>query len=429
MKNYDSFARTSVGFSHISSQKPCQDYSATFENDAASVIVVSDGHGSNNFTRSHLGSQFACEVAVEAVKEFLPNLNLSSELSPDEIISLCRDILSGWNARVMEDAANNPFTEEEVEKVAEKYRQCYLNGQNTEHAYGCTLILVIITQDFWLAIRNGDGQCVAVDRNGTFTTPIPWNDRCEFNVTTSLCERDALDNFRYFYSTELPAAVFAGSDGVDDSYPSIEELYHLYRNLCLDVLDDGPDATAEHVGQLLPEISKRGSTDDVSIAALLDLSMLEQARASMENALEQHQLQLVEARKKQRMRILARDIKVAEKKKAKAMEQQKEVLRKLQACKDSRSNFWEQINIFLRKADACSESMKSLSTEAKQFADIINGADSEIARLTDELAALEGEITNASVSGSPADGAATKIEGLSDGNQAVADRPETVITP
>jgi uncharacterized coiled-coil DUF342 family protein len=128
------------------------------------------------------------------------------------------------------------------------------------------------------------------------------------------------------------------------------------------------------------------------------------------------------------MRILARDIKVAEKKKAKAMEQQKEVLRKLQACKDSRSNFWEQINIFLRKADACSESMKSLSTEAKQFADIINGADSEIARLTDELAALEGEITNASVSGSPADGAATKIEGLSDGNQAVADRPETVIT-
>ena len=41
MKDYYSFARTSIGFSHISSKKPCQDYSLQFQNDVASVIVVS----------------------------------------------------------------------------------------------------------------------------------------------------------------------------------------------------------------------------------------------------------------------------------------------------------------------------------------------------------------------------------------------------
>lgn len=390
MKNYASFARTSIGFSHISSQKPCQDYSATYEDDRASVIVVSDGHGSDNFTRSHLGAQFACEVAVEAVKDFLfdPEPIQNEDTRDQAIFQLYRDILSGWKIRVAEDADCNPFAEAEVGQVAEKYRQRYLNGQSTEHAYGCTLILVIVTRDFCLAIRNGDGQCVMVDAEGNFSTPIPWNDNCQFNVTTSLCDPDALDHFRSFYTTRLPAAVFAGSDGVDDSYTSPEELFNLYRGICLDALDDGPEATAAMVSQLIPEISRRGSADDISIAALLDLSRLEEARASIEQTLEQYQLRLAEARKEQKKRVLIRDIKMAEKKKAKALEQQREVLEKIQATKDNRSDLLAQIDIFTQKADACSQRITWLSDEEKQLAELINGADSEIARLTEELSAL-----------------------------------------
>lgn len=390
MKNYASFARTAIGFSHISSNKPCQDYSVTYEDEVASVIVVSDGHGSDNFTRSHLGSQFACEAAVEAVKDFLfdPEPVQNEDTRDQAIFQLYRDILSGWKIRVAEDADCNPFTEAEVQPVSEKYRQRYLNGQNVEHAYGCTLILVIVTRDFCLAIRNGDGQCVMVDETGDFSTPIPWNDNCQFNVTTSLCDPDALVHFRSFYTTRLPAAVFAGSDGVDDSYTSLEELYHLYQGLCLDALEDGSEATAELVGQLIPEISRRGSADDISIAALLDLSKLEKVRIPIESALEQYQLQLAQARKEQKKRILIRDIKVAEKKKSKILDQQREVLQKIQAYKDSRSDFLAQIDIFTQKANACSQQIHQLSEDEKQLADLINGADSEIARLMEELSAL-----------------------------------------
>ena len=60
MKHLYSFACTTIGQSHIISKKPCQDYSSFFENDTMNIAVVSDGHGSSNFTRSEKGSQFAC---------------------------------------------------------------------------------------------------------------------------------------------------------------------------------------------------------------------------------------------------------------------------------------------------------------------------------------------------------------------------------
>lgn len=440
MKDYYSFARTSIGFSHISPKKPCQDYSLQFQNDVASVIVVSDGHGSSNFTRSDRGSKFACEVTLEAVNEFLQDLNLNKLendfLRDDVVTQLCKYILLQWNTRVEEDVSNCPFTEEEVEKVADKYKTRYLNGDAVEHAYGCTLIFVIVTRDFCLAVRNGDGQCVTVDRDGGFATPIPWNDNCEFNVTTSLCDHEAIENFRYYYSTNLPAAVFIGSDGVDDSYTSVEELYNLYRNVCLKALNDGVDEVGEYVEKLLPEITRRGSTDDVSIAGLINPSVLEDAQTAMEIAIELRQMQLAEARREQQKRIIIRDIKVAEKKKAKAVAQRQDVRQKLHGMQASQTSILEQISIFRRKADACGESMSSLAQDEKQLTDIINGADSDIARLKSELLALEGETEAVNVADSrapltvePVEEAVLEIDGLSDCDEPVAVEPETEDAP
>ena len=437
MKNYYSFARTSIGFSHIESKKPCQDYSATYENDNASVIVVSDGHGSSNCTRSERGSKFACDVTIDAVKEFLQDLNfnnLENEFLRDGMVTqLCKNILLRWNFLVDEDATNNPFTEDEVEKVAEKYKQQYLNGKTVEHAYGCTLILAILTRDFCLAIRNGDGQCVTVDCDGEFTTPIPWNDNCEFNITTSLCDDDAIDDFRYFYSTTLPVAVFASSDGVDDSYTSVEELFNLYRGICMKALNEGFDTIAEHVEELLPELSRRGSTDDVSIAGLINPNELEKARAAMEAALERYQMQLLEAKREKQKTIIIRDIKVAEKKKSKAIAQLQAVQKMLHELKENKSGFLEQISVFRKKADDCDNSMDALAQTEKQLADIINQADSDIDRLENELRAMGERIEHTDMmalktppSVEVADGTVTETICLPDCVQSGTDEQETV---
>ena len=52
MKDYYSFARTSIGFSHISSKKPCQDYSLQFQNDVASVLIIKHKAGILNRTQA-----------------------------------------------------------------------------------------------------------------------------------------------------------------------------------------------------------------------------------------------------------------------------------------------------------------------------------------------------------------------------------------
>lgn len=396
MKDYYSFAQTSIGFSHIAAQKVCQDCSMYDSSDDFSVIVVSDGHGSDNFTRSDRGSRFACEVALEAVQSFVQDLNLANLdndfLRDDVVTQLCKYILLRWNARVDADAAADPFTEAEVEKVSDKYRTRYLKGEQMEHAYGATLILVILTRDFCLAIRNGDGQCVTVDRTGGFATPIPWNENCEFNVTTSLCDHEAIENFRFFYTTQLPAAVFIGSDGVDDSYASVEELYNLYRNICLKALNDGVETVEGYVGALLPELTRRGSADDVSIAGALNLQLLEEAKTPMEVALEVRQMRLEEERREQQLRILARDIKMAEKKRAKILAQRLEVQQKMQGVQASKRNFLEQILAFKRRADACEENMAELTADEKQLTDLIGDVDNEIAQLKEKLLTMNQQI-------------------------------------
>lgn len=399
MKDYFAFAHTNIGFSHIASQKVCQDYSMKDQDKIASIIVVSDGHGSANFTRSDRGSRFACEVAVDAIKEFLQNLDLErikADTSRDDVVrQLCKYILLRWNKCVDEDAANHPFTEKEVEQVSDKYRDKYLCGKAIEHAYGCTLIVAVITLDFCLVIRNGDGQCVAVDKDGEFTAPIPWNEKCEFNVTTSLCDPEAIDDFRYFYSDSLPAALFIGSDGVDDSYTSVDELYNLYRNICLKVLTDGETAASDYVEQLLPEITRRGSTDDVSIAGLIYSAALENGRASMDEALKMRQMQLEKQRKEQQERILTRDIKVANKRRSKLITQREEVREKRQRISCLKESLLEKISSFKKKAEDCQVNTESLLQEEQNLTQMINGVDSEIDRLVDELKAMGGQINPA----------------------------------
>lgn len=437
MKDYYSFACTSIGFSHISSKKPCQDYSLHFQNDTASVIIVSDGHGSSNFTRSDRGSKFACEVSAEAVNEFLRDIdvcNLEDESLRDSVVAqLCKYILLKWNQRIDEDVSIHPFTEDEVEKVADKYRTKYLHREAVEHAYGCTLLIAIITKDYYLAIRNGDGQCVSVDRSGCFCTPIPWNDNCEFNVTTSLCDNEAIENFRYYYSSDLPAAIFIGSDGVDDSYSSIEELYNLYRNICLKALHEGTDVIPEYLEMLLPEITKRGSTDDVSIAGLINTSSLTDAQTTMEIAIELREHQMEEARRAQQKRILLRDIKMAEKKRSKAIAQRQEVRQQLQSLKGNRASILEQISIFRHKAVDYAKRISALVLDESQFTDVIAGADSEITRLTNELLALDEvkKATNVTDAGSSmaievVDEAVSSIDCLSGHEADTAIEPETI---
>ena len=123
---------------------------------------------------------------------------------------------------------------------------------------------------------------------------------------------------------------------------------------------------------------------------------------------------------------------MAEKKKVKAIEQRNDVLKKIQGIKNSQTTFLDQISIFKKRAESCSDSITTLTQEEQQLADIISGADSEIARLKEELLALDGQTEISAVTDSNAsmpldtdDSAVTEIDGLSDCEPEPAVHPDT----
>jgi hypothetical protein len=184
-----------------------------------------------------------------------------------------------WHEMVEKDVAQNPFREEEMENVSDKYKIKYLsdneNERQIEKAYGCTLIAYAVTEEFSFGMQIGDGKCVVIDGDGAFVEPIPWDENCQMNVTTSICDSDASEEFRFAVSKNKPTAVFCGSDGIDDSYASTEELYALYRSVLKIFSEHGKEVGKSEIKEYLPILTKRGSGDDVSIALIIDYQHLE----------------------------------------------------------------------------------------------------------------------------------------------------------
>jgi hypothetical protein len=135
---------------------------------------------------------------------------------------------------------------------------------------------VAVTDEFWFGLQIGDGKCVVLNGEG-FTQPIPWDDACFLNVTTSICDTNASERFRHFFSQELPVGIFIGTDGVDDSYPVAENeshLYNLYEKIAANFMYTGFDQGFTELRAFLPRLSEKGSGDDVSIAGFLDMNRL-----------------------------------------------------------------------------------------------------------------------------------------------------------
>lgn len=272
------FSRTSIGHNHIRGNKVCEDASGSYTSDTMAIAVVADGHGSDNYPRTERGSRFAVQAAMNCVKEFMERIALD-ELTyeknhPTIFAQLSKSILSAWHTFVEDDCIEDPFSDSELAVAADKYKKYYQSGESVAKAYGTTLIIIGATKEYWFGLHIGDGKCVSIDMKGNFSQPIPWDDNCHSNITTSICDSDASGEFRYFVSKEIPLAVFIGTDGIDDSYSGNDELDSFYRSVLTIFGEHGFEVGCDEVEKYLPTLSQRGSGDDVSIAAILNIEKI-----------------------------------------------------------------------------------------------------------------------------------------------------------
>ncbi len=275
------FHLSAQGASHIKRNKECQDASFSWRGEDYALAIVCDGHGGDDYVRSAVGAALACRTAAECIKEFLRDVDKDvfmarEKVREEQIVQLEGSIISAWNTAVTQHYADHPFTEEEEAVLSARARRRYLDEQKIESAYGTTMIAAVLTRDYWLGLQIGDGRCVAVSREGKFSQPVPWNDRCFLNVTTSICDSDAIDNFRHYYSAVLPAAVLIGSDGVDDCFSNEAQLNQLYKTVLYSFATSDFEDAVKELGDYLPRLSEKGSGDDVSISAILDIDAIKQ---------------------------------------------------------------------------------------------------------------------------------------------------------
>lgn len=292
------------GESHIATGKVCQDYSYSkvYEN-GNSIAIVCDGHGGKRYFRSDIGAKIAAEVTERNVQIFLDKVGhnlikgkaftqeetILSQIdrqdfdkqSPVEIAfrQLFASIISGWNSKVLEHASINPIKDEEKNDLEPKWIEDFNNGVSLEKVYGCTLIVYASTPNYWIAFQIGDGKCFAFDQNGQWSEPIPWDERCFLNKTTSICDSSAIDEFRYCYQGDgvFPIAIILGSDGIDDSFGAEENQANFYVQILKSIVKSGIADTIHEIETTLPQLSKIGSQDDMSLSMVFNLDAIKLA--------------------------------------------------------------------------------------------------------------------------------------------------------
>lgn len=285
------------GQSHIATGKVCQDYSYSkvYENGNA-IAIVCDGHGGKRYFRSDIGAKIAAEVTEENIRTFIEEMGselikgkpftqrsaISTQIdnadfgkqSPIEkaFRQLFGSIIYQWNQKVLEHAKSNPITPEEENGLETVWIDDFKNGFNLEKVYGCTLIVYASTSDFWLAFQIGDGKCFAVNQDAQWSEPIPWDDKCFLNKTTSICDSLAINEFRYCFDGTgiFPMAVILGSDGIDDSFGAEENQANFYVQILKSIAKESIETTKEEIKSSLPQLSKIGSQDDMSVAMVFN---------------------------------------------------------------------------------------------------------------------------------------------------------------
>lgn len=292
------------GESHKATDKVCQDYSYSHvDENGLAIAVVCDGHGGKRYFRSDVGAYFASEITANNVREFVNNFDetllvgqpftqhaaIQTEIDRQDFRKekpvdmafrqLFASIISQWQQRIERHAAENPLTEKENAQVEDQYKKEFLSGYKLEKIYGCTLMAYVQTPKYWFAFHLGDGKMISFDHEAQWKEPVLWDDRCFLNKTTSICDSDALNEFRYTYQGDggFPVAVFLGSDGMDDSFGEETNLVNFYVRVAKSLVKDGFDATFADIKETLPVLSKRGSQDDMSIACVYDEEALKEA--------------------------------------------------------------------------------------------------------------------------------------------------------
>lgn len=299
-----------------------------------SIVCVSDGHGSSPHFWSDKGAEFAIQAAVEllaaSIDKVLDAMDASEYKKANK--NLAKSYVKRWNRKCFEylcsvdlddlkekvkelearetDIAKRYLDElHDLKKLAKDFNEIVsknpmLTEENQKEIgnlvnefsklslkeiFGCTSVVYFQAKDSskWYAFKIGDSD-LFVDFGDGFSKPIKDDPKCFLNETTSLCNSKASDSFCFpeeQFLDKVPVSVFASTDGVANSFSSEEYLSRFYGRIQFSFDEDGEFIGERDIKNYIPELSERGSGDDVSIAGIVTYDNSVEARTKRrENA-------------------------------------------------------------------------------------------------------------------------------------------------
>jgi serine/threonine protein phosphatase PrpC len=267
------------GASHIRGGIPNQDALGWLQKSGSSrslIVAASDGHGSAKYFRSHIGSRLAVETAIGLAQEFLngqPDTKNLSAIKRTAEERLPQEMSRRWKEAVESHIANNPLSDEELAALEKKdgvaAREAIQN--KPVHAYGATILTVLVEESFILYLQLGDGDILLVSDGGGVERPLPKDERLFANETTSLSSHNAWSDFRFSFQTLAgppPALILLSTDGYANSFVSEEAFLKVGKDLLEMIRAGGLDEVNQSLETWLSEASAAGSGDDITLAII-----------------------------------------------------------------------------------------------------------------------------------------------------------------
>lgn len=268
------------GYSHVLSEKECQDNSISWQEKQYDAVIVCDGHGGDKYFRSAIGSRFACEAGKKMISAFMDYVlnNDETRTNWDALLSQLEiSIINEWNELVERHFLDNPFeSDTRFEKLAEEDKRSLYSSY--VKAYGSTFIAAVLIDKQLFVLKLGDGNVCVL--NGQYkaclldkTRRELADDQLQFNLTTSLCNSDAAKSFKHCnvpIKLNRITGVLISSDGVINSFATEEAYVAFVENVFRGFQDQKLKDAKRELEDFLPELSKKGSGDDLSIAVIAE---------------------------------------------------------------------------------------------------------------------------------------------------------------
>ena len=273
---WSAIGATVKGASHLRSGKPNQDamgWDPVQGKGTQLILAIADGHGSEKSFRSQHGSREAVDVVITKLRDAVSCMAEDTPLSTMKHHFESRLpvlLVQEWSERILDHLAAHPFTEDELTLLREKDGDsaCEAVLKKPLLAYGSTMLAVVVNDRYCCCLQLGDGDIVLVSANGDAERPLPKDDRLIANETTSLCLREAANDFRVSFQALAgmpPALLVLSTDGYSNSFQHEDGFLKAGSDFLAILRESGPMVIKEQLSVWLDETSRMGSGDDVTV--------------------------------------------------------------------------------------------------------------------------------------------------------------------